>query len=322
MNKNECLTLFQHYLQNKTTPEDLDKLRLYLHDDPQLSSWLEKQITESSTNIDIEVKKRMLNNIRQQLETKHSIRKNKKNITISYLKWAVILAVPIALFISLYYNLRIENPSELIVAANQGEKANVVLPDGSKIAINSASNVTYYSNYNKKYRSLKLNGEAYFEIAHDKSKPFIVDCSGAKIEVLGTTFGIKAYKDDDEIFVVLRTGKIEMQTPKANFIVYPNERIIYNKKTKNIYKEKVTASDFTDWRYNRLRFENETLENIVHTISRMHNIKIQFKNEDLKTQRFTGTVDNKNIKTVMDMISLTSSIGYKIQDSAVVLYRK
>lgn len=322
MDKKKCLILFEHYIQNQATTEELEDLQRYIRNDKNLSGWLEQQIAGSPDEINVNVKKRMLKNIRQQIKNEDSKGFGKKKITMTWLRWVAIIAIPLALFVSLYYNLRTEALSALIVIANQGEKANVILPDGSKIAINSASKVTYFNNYNKKDRSLKLNGEAYFDVVHNKDKPFIVDCSGAKIKVLGTTFEIKAYKEDDEIFVVLRTGKIEMQTLNEKFTIHPNERIIYNKRTNKIYKEKVIASDFTDWRFNRLRFENETLGNIVSTISRMHNVKIRFEDENLKSQRFTGTVDNKNIRTVMDMISLTSSIGYKMQDSVIVLYKK
>lgn len=315
MNKENCVDIFERYIRNEATAEEIENLRAYIRQDKDLELWMEQQIEKSSDDISSSVRMRMLDNIRTEVHHAHH-----RPPIWAVMKWAAVIAVPIALIISLYFNFQPEDMKSLVIAANQGEKANVVLPDGSKVDINSASKIIYFNDYNKVSRNLQLDGEAYFDVKHDKTKPFVVKCHDIRITVLGTTFGIRAYKDDRFISVVLKTGKIILQTPSEYIVMHPNERIVYDCSTQTTETETVVASEYVNWRQDRLRFDDETIEEIMRVISRTHNINIRFSNDSLKKQRFTGTLDNKNIETVMNMISKTSTIKFKFEKDGILLY--
>lgn len=324
MNKNKCLDLFEKYLLGEASSEEIESLCSFINNDPNLSEWLEEEIENSSSDIDVAIKMRMLDNIRSHTNYYvETVLENKKTSKKHYLRWIANIAAvlfPVFLVMSLYMYNKSDEIDYLTVAANLGEKASINLPDGSKVAINSASEITYSTAYNKNDRSLELVGEAYFEVESDPAKPFIVKCGEIKVKVLGTSFDINAYDDNNKISVVLNSGKVEFITPNETLTMKPNDRVIYDRTTKNTEVQNVNAKDYTEWRQNRLRFENETLETIVKTISRMHNTDIVFKDEKLAKLKFTGTIDNTSVQSALKALLLTAPMSYETEDGVVYLY--
>jgi transmembrane sensor len=317
MNKEEIIDIFDRYISRKATGQEIEELRDFIRSDREFSAWLENQISESPSEMDEETEERMLAVVRSEIN-----RKKNRTLYLKVLKWAAMIAVPVALCTSLYFNLSTQPEVPFVVSADKGDKANVVLPDGSKLDINSSTKLTYYSDYNKKDRNVTLDGEAYFDVRHDTSKPFTVRCDDISITVLGTTFGIKDYSYDRYISVVLKTGKISLRTPTETIIMHPNERVVYNKVTKTAEAYEVDASEYVNWMHNRLRFDNETLGNIAKVISNTHNVDIVFADNNLKNMRFTGTLSNKSIDTVLNMIVQTSPVRYRYKNGQVILYNK
>jgi ferric-dicitrate binding protein FerR (iron transport regulator) len=301
------------------------QLILYIENNPSLNRWFEEQIRHSPAEIDEDLKLRMFSNIREHIGASKT---NESPVIIALKKWmriAAIIVLPIAIVYGLYRYHEAASGNQTdnvwIVCAEQGEKANITLPDGSRVWLNSASRLTYSNTYNQKDRLLQLDGEAYFEVARDAKKNFIVQCMDMKTEVLGTAFGIKAYEEDSLIAVVLIKGKVQVTFPDKTMVMKPDERIVYDKTLKKLSSETVEPSDFTAWRENRLRFENEMLQDIATTISRIHNIDYVFEDESLKIIKFTGTVDNTSIESVLNSIMLTSPVKCIIKDSLIVFQR-
>ncbi|MDR2389704.1 MAG: DUF4974 domain-containing protein [Tannerellaceae bacterium] len=326
MNKKNCLYPFERYLSKEASPEEILQLKSFLEKDPMLNKWLENELRSSPEKVDSDIKTRMLENIRRRTDyntTGPASGDKKKNAAKRYAARISNLAaalLPLVAALSIYLWLKPQKTEAFEVVANKGEKASLTLTEGSLVAINSGSKILYYTDYGQKDRFLKCEGEAYFEVKYHSDKPFIVACGDIKIKVLGTSFGIKAYENENDISIVLNSGKIQLITPKEEINMLPDERIVYNKTTRNTSLAKVNAEDYTDWRQNRLRFENESLETIMKTISRMHNIDIVFENPHLKNLQFTGTIDNTNIKNVLDVIKLTSpSMNYRLEDGIVYL---
>lgn len=325
MDKDNCLNIFERYISGEASSEEVFQLRLFLENDKRLNEWLESQIMNSPNVIDIDVKMRMLENIRSQTNYSSQSTTVWQKPTNIYLRRFVNIAaalLPFIIILSIYFYLKPQETTSFEVVADMGEKASLTLPEGTKVAINSGSKIIYHSDYNKKNRDIQLFGEAFFDVQHDSQKPFVVQCTDIKVKVLGTSFGIKAYEDESIIAVVLNSGKIQLITPKEEIEMAPNQRIVYDRKTQSATLEKANAEDYTDWRQNRLRFDNESLEIIMKTISRMHNIDIVFEDSDLKNQRFTGTIDNTNIESVLNAIKLTSPIDYNIKSGTVHLMKR
>lgn len=182
-----------------------------------------------------------------------------------------------------YYTMSQMIMPDMIVSVEKGQKANVVLPDGSKVWVNSDSRLSYGSRFNQKERVLSLEGEAYFEVTPDKDRPFIVETDELAVRALGTSFNVKSYEEEKDVSTVLMTGKVEVTSDYDRLVLNPNERIVFNKQTGHMEKSTVeNTGDYINWKYNALTFNGETFENIVHTLERYYNTRIVFESETLK----------------------------------------
>lgn len=327
MKKEECFEIFERYILNTATDDEVKTLTHWIRNNTEISDWLEGQISTSPNVMDRAVQMNMFDNIKAGLDTGITNVDAKKKITINYrlerwLRIAAMFVLPLLTAAGVYiYMSQAEAEAPLIVSVERGQKACITLPDGSKAWLNSRSKLTYNPDYNKKKRLLQLDGEAYFEVAHNPDKPFIVQSHDICVEALGTAFGVKAYDEDNLISSILMHGKVKVTTPDRLSVLRPNERILYDKITRKTTQAAVTnAVDFTGWIHNELRFENESLGEIAKNIQRIYNVEIIFASERLKNLRYTGTVNNNSLENVLNIITLTSPISFKTDKQRVTLY--
>lgn len=206
-----------------------------------------------------------------------------------------------------------------------GQKADIVLADGTAVYINSGSKITYDNSYNKEKRILTLDGEAYFEVAHNKEKPFIVKANGVDVEALGTSFNVKAYKTSQTVSVILVEGKVKVGDEKNEEILNPNERLEYNLLAKSFEKSELHPNtDLLLWRSNELAFYGESLNEICQTLTHMYNWKFIFKSEAAKHYTFSGVIRNNSLENVLSFISQATAIKYEIkpEENTIVIYQK
>jgi ferric-dicitrate binding protein FerR (iron transport regulator) len=331
MQKQECIILFERYIRNQATDEEIKRLSGWLRNNPAISLWLEQQVLSSSSEINIEVQMKMLNVIRRHISDNNheqimSNKEPKKYFSIKkWLRVAAVLIFPLLTAAAVYvYMSNVQTESApLIIAAERGQKANIVLPDGSRVWLNSQSKLTCSPDYNKRKRVLQLDGEAYFEVAKMENKVFIVQTGGGVyVEALGTAFGVKAYSEVNLISSVLISGKIRVTTPAGSSVLLPKDRLVYDKTNQKTAQNKViNAADFNCWINDELRFENESLDEIAKTIQRIYNVEFVFASEKLKNMRYTGTVDNTSLESVLHIITLTSPVSVLIDKNRIVFYK-
>jgi ferric-dicitrate binding protein FerR (iron transport regulator) len=164
-----------------------------------------------------------------------------------------------------------------------------------------------------------LEGEAFFQVKHDDKKAFIVRTSNLDVKVFGTKFNVAAYKDSKDIFVVLIEGKIGVFAPNLSHIMKPGEKIDYDKVKGNIRSTKVYPQDYIEWTKGNLYFENESLENIMKTFSRIYGVTIHFNSEKLPKDHFTGTIPNGSIQNSLNILMLTSHFKYEVEGSTIMI---
>ncbi|MCS2891018.1 FecR domain-containing protein [Parabacteroides faecis] len=325
MEKQDYIQLFDKFLLKQASPEEVQMLIQWLKSEGSFQDWMDEEWDAASSGMDTDLQQKLLGQIKQKisLEMQQAPLKRNKYRTI-YLWTARIASVIILLLltgISVYrYAMEQQKMQDMIVSVEKGQKANVVLPDGSKVWVNSDSRLIYGSRFTSKERILELEGEAYFEVAPDKDRPFIVETKNISVKALGTSFDVKSYKEDNWVSAVLMTGKVEVWSENEKLILEPNQRILFDKSTGKMEKSRVMdATDFSGWMYNTLSFEAETFENIVQTLQRLYNTKIVFESESLKKYRFTGSPGNTSLESILQILSLTSPLSYEVKDSVIVL---
>ncbi len=188
----------------------------------------------------------------------------------------------------------ISQPYELFseVITPLGATSKVVLPDGSVVWVNAGSTLKYNYDYNQSVRQVSLLGEAYFEVMHDPLKPFIVKSEELDIQVMGTTFNVKAYQDDQEVDVSLVTGSVNVHVKgveTGEVLLSPDRMLSFNRQTNDVEVIKIIGKDAMAWTDGRVKFTEQPFPRIAKDLERKFNVKIQIESERLKKETFSGS---------------------------------
>ena len=174
----------------------------------------------------------------------------------------------------------------------------VCLSDGTKVWLNSESELKYASEFVGEERRVYLTGEAYFEVAHNPNKPFFVEAKNLQIQVLGTSFGVRVYKDEDYALTTLEEGQVNIHTATSSVTLKPGEQAKLH--DNEITVNKVNTCSYTAWRNGKYIFINEPLGNIMKTLARWYDINIFYTSSKLEQIQFTGElIRYKNIEELL-----------------------
>jgi ferric-dicitrate binding protein FerR (iron transport regulator) len=221
---------------------------------------------------------------------------------------------------------KLEQP--FIVATRLGERSNVILPDRTRVWLNSCSRIEYTSSLFSGKRKVNLSGEAYFEVREDKNAPFIVNSKNISATVLGTKFNIRANRDDSQIIATLLEGSILVSVknlPEKKCVkMTPDQQLIYNCNTGKIdLSECFSAPDYTSWIDNKLYFEKTGLLEITKSLERYYNVHFVFASEDIKQETFTCDFQtNENIYQILSILKLTGKFNFKVEERTITLSAK
>ena len=209
-------------------------------------------------------------------------------------------------------------PTSLQTVSTMAETRNVILPDGSSVLLNRHSSLSYPKRFKSDNREVQLTGEAYFEVAKNKDKRFIVCCNDLEIEALGTTFDVKGYGDDLSVTTLLAEGSVRVSNKTNTTLLKPGEKVEYHKNKQTFTKSPISDLREIDfWRNNMLIFNSASLAEIATTLERMYGVKVVFDSEKLKNVPFSGTIRNSSLHNVFYIISLTYPLTYKLEGDTV-----
>ncbi|WP_177230416.1 FecR family protein [Chitinophaga sp. CF118] len=198
------------------------------------------------------------------------------------------------------------------LSTNNGESYQVHLPDGSRVWLNAASSLTYATNlYEDGKRSVKLEGEGYFEVAKDQAHPFIVKSSDQQVEVMGTHFNISAYKDEDVVKTTLIEGSVKVSVLDLHKVLSPGFEAV--KSGNNIQVHSIDAELAVAWKDGKFVFENEKIEAIMKMVERWYNVQVVYQGE-MPEDVFHGSVSRlENVSQVLDILESTGRIHFKME---------
>jgi transmembrane sensor len=172
-------------------------------------------------------------------------------------------------------------------------------------------------------RNVQLSGEAFFEVAKDPTRPFRVEVNGQKIEVLGTSFNVRAYPNHRDIQTTLTIGKILLFTGDQRSILNPGEQSIFNPDTKQLNINKVDPSNYTSWKEGRFEFQNENLVDVFKVIERWYDVEIYYKESDFKGMRFSGVIKrNKDVNHFLNLLNHSIPVTYSIDLDKITIAPK
>jgi len=241
-----------------------------------------------------------------------------------------------------------DRPGEILSRA--GVRTKLVLPDGTKVWLNSSTRLRYTQLTGGATRDVVLEGEAFFDVAKDPQHPFIVHADSLEIKVLGTEFTIKSYPQDPTIEATLLKGAIEItrkdnpNTPRV--ILKPNEKLVFNKHLSPvrahipdlIHRSLQAPPDIavnsiplnipdsekveTGWMYNKLVFNGDSFKELSEKMERWYNVRFIFKDTRLYNYHFGGSFTHETIQEALNALQLTADFTYKIKENEIELYEK
>ncbi len=255
--------------------------------------------------------------------TPHTV--TKKKIAINVLKYASILVLVFGTWLYTRNGADIKDSvienKMILITTSVGEKAEVILSDGTKIIVNSNSALSYPNKFIGSTREVILQGEAFFEVTENKDKPFIVNTNeGMHIKVLGTTFNVKSYPEDHKIETTLVTGKVEVIERKDNktVLLYPSQRATYVKTNDQLIIDKVDTQNFISWKDGKLIYDETPLREVIKDLERAYKVSFMVSSQELMDYKYTGVFDNLAIQEVLNLFELSSPIHYTLKDDYVI----
>ena len=204
----------------------------------------------------------------------------------------------------------------------KGGEYTIMLVDGTKVWVNAATEIYYPVKFVGKERRVWLEGEAYFEVAHDTTRPFVVETEQAKVKVLGTSFDVSAYEEEGKTWTTLEEGMVEIESLDRGekIRMVPGEQICLIE-GKGMEKYKVETALFTSWRSGRLVFKDMRLEELMRNMARWYDVKVEFYREEAKDIVFTGDVKKyEDLNEVLEIIELTSDVHFTIEEQRIIVH--
>ena len=212
-----------------------------------------------------------------------------------------------------------------------GQTMKALLPDGTTVWLNAGSKISYDQQFNNSRRDIRVSGEIFLDVVKDNARPFVVHTRKLDVHVLGTSFNIKAYDDDNRSEVAVVGGKVQVvmhNSPEKKVILLPHEKLILSTigKTDSLSLVNFSETNGKDslvaeiaWREQKLVFKNETFETVARKMERQFNVTISFEDESLKKEILSGVFEKEGIVKALKLLQMTTPFHFRIQQRQVYI---
>lgn len=226
----------------------------------------------------------------------------------------------------LQYQANSSTPAKAVyhtLAVSKGAEFQLILPDGTKVWLNSDSELKYPNVFNAKTRQVYLKGEAYFEVTHSEHQPFIVKAGDCAIRVLGTAFNVSSYAGEKQIVTTLVKGKVAYAAGNNRGELTPGEQCIYGKETQKAKVQKVDVNRFISWKNGLFIFDHATMEELGKQISRWYNVEVIFPDDAARLISFTGAMERyKPVSYLVQLLNETNTVDCRLEGNRLVFRQK
>ena len=232
------------------------------------------------------------------------------------------IAVAASLFIGIlgigstvWKNRQDELLSQMVtINTNAGMRSQMTLPDGTSVILNAGSTLLFPSQFAKKERRVQLSGEAFFKVAHNTARPFIVSTAEDKmhIQVTGTEFSLQAYDKDSLARIALIEGSVQVsiQGQKMSAPLTPSSMVTYDIKTGKVFIKKINPEQVTAWKDGHLIFKDTAIPEVLRQISHFYTVDFNVQDPVINGYTFTGTFENRPLFQVLEYLKISSKIDY------------
>jgi transmembrane sensor len=349
--ENRFYDLLGRKLSGECQAAELEELESILQTHPELQSFYNQIIANASevSEVDIETayamhRAKMMYPQHSPDQTKEENIPYKGNFSVNRILIKTLVAASAVLILGLtWLFVKKDQPapaaSQAIVATDtqNGSKSTMTLPDGSIVRLNAKSKVSYAEGFAKS-REVYLTGEAYFEVTHNESVPFIVHTDEADIKVLGTKFNVRSYSNEQRMEAALLSGSIELTLradSQQKILLKPSDKIIVTKNADGNAAIKQSAADKveltsinmqdsviveTSWLNDKMAFVDKPFSEIALDLERQFNVQIEFKNKAASGYKYTGVYDEDNAEDILKILQMIKPFHYTLNNKQIIIY--
>jgi ferric-dicitrate binding protein FerR (iron transport regulator) len=242
----------------------------------------------------------------------------------TFLRVAAAALILISIGTSVTYLANSGAFSKRITLATTSDQDHMVvdLPDGSRVFMNRNSQFSYRANFGEKKRDVRLTGEAFFEISHDKSKPFIIDAGKARIKVVGTSFNVITNNIDSAVEVFVKTGRVELSNNSGSQSITLDPGFVGTIDS-NLPAKRVNDNiNYMAWKERRLVYNGQKLEIVFRDLKRVYNMDIVAEDTDILENSWTSPIDNQTPDTIIQLICVSFNLSYSKDGNVYHLVKK
>lgn len=221
-------------------------------------------------------------------------------------------------FAAYFQSRGIQQTKEVVCRAPMGQKAELILPDGSHVILNSGSTLTYNTDFSSSNRSVKLEGEGFFDVVKDKENQFDVSVGSIKVVVHGTSFNVEGYPDDKNIEVALLEGHVSVYSSSNKLLadMRPDQKLIVEGGERAWLTDCVAAEEAL-WRLGKLKIQGESLQDVVRKLEKWYGVNILLEGDMDSKHRVWMTIRTETLRETLDIINRITPIDYSINGEEV-----
>jgi len=203
-----------------------------------------------------------------------------------------------------------------------GQKSIIYMSDGTKVVLNAESSMEFYEDFGNVTREVTLTGEAFFEVAKDANKPFVIKTGNVTTTVLGTSFNVNAYPEMNGVQVAVMTGKVAVENTSVvgnSISLKPTEMVTYNSETGVMTPSSFSPEEIISWKDGIIYFKNADEKSVFAKLEKWYGVKIETENKSPRSWDITAEYDNLSLGNVLKSLSYAANFEYTIEKKKVIL---
>ena len=333
--------LLAKYLSNEVNPDEKSEVDAWLDQSVENREELER-VRKMLVSVDAFYKADSFNSVtalqkvkaRMQNSQLKVVQQNRfrKEIIIRFYKYAAVIMFAVLLgSVSYYFGFRNKTPEiySEVIAAEKQVISEYTLPDGSVVALNSGSKLVFPKSFTGNTREVSITGEAFFDVKPDASKPFIINAGNAQVKVLGTSFNVRAYPENETVEVVVASGKVQVTERNGEVLnennhvsLVPGEKGTLFNQTMLLEKTTNTNLNYLSWKTHNFVFSEANLQDVFNCLEKTYHVDIEVVQPELNDLKLTAQFDQKSIGFILDVVRLTFDLELTEKNEQFTLARR
>lgn len=320
---NDKLDIFRRYFSNKYSRNDYFKLKELLRsEDPEIESLMQSHWDEFSPEGQNAPKdlSEVLLKMNEQIDKNSKVPVLRK-IYAAYSRIAAILVIPLFIALGFFYSQfgqsLFQKKVFVDVVSPVGSRTFLNLPDGSMVWLNGDSHIRYPAVFGRN-RQVTIDGEAFFKVKSDKKHPFLVSAKDIVVRATGTEFNVTAYRDNPEVSVILKEGKVAVLNDQQSVIKEMGSgfQLRHNQSSSSNTYSEINAENYSGWINGRLIFSHASLTEVVERMERWYGVDIEIVDNELLQLHFKATFENESVEEALKLLQSTATFNFKFAKRA------